>query len=214
MKNDFLKNNQVLILGEIISDFTYSHEVMGEGFYMVDVKVRRLSNYFDVIPVMISERMIDVTENFKGCFIEIEGQFRSYNRHDEKKSYIILSLLARKIRFPEDEEDKADTNNIFLDGYICRKPIYRNTPLGREITDLLIAVGRPYSKTDYIPCIVWGRNARYASRLEVGTHMQLGGRIQSREYIKKLDGGTQETRTTYEVSVSRIDVIEESEGNK
>lgn len=211
MKNDFFKNNQVLILGEIISDFTYSHEVMGESFYMLDIKVQRLSGNYDVIPVVVSERLIDVNESYVGMLICVNGQFRSYNRHEERKNKLVLSVFAREIFFVEEMEESSKTNQIYLDGYICKEPIYRKTPYGREITDLLIAVNRPYSKTDYIPCIAWGRNARYASQLEVGTRIQLEGRMQSREYVKKFDDGTQETRTAYEVSVSRIDVVESEE---
>ena len=151
MSDKIIENNQVTIMGEIVSTFTFSHEVFGEGFYMVDVSVRRLSNSADTIPVMISERLIDVEQDYRGEFLMVSGQFRSYNRHDEQKNRLVLSVFAREVSFIEEELDGAKTNNILLDGYICKLPIYRKTPLGREIADLLLAVNRPYGKSDYIP---------------------------------------------------------------
>ena len=203
MSDKIIENNQVTIMGEIVSEFTFSHEVFGEGFYMVDVSVRRLSNSVDTIPVMISERLIDVNEDYTGEFLMVSGQFRSYNRHDEQKNRLVLSVFAREVSFIEEELDGAKTNSILLDGYICKLPIYRKTPLGREIADLLLAVNRPYGKSDYIPCICWGRNARFAAAFEVGEHVQILGRIQSREYVKKLSETETEKRTAYEVSVSK-----------
>lgn len=195
-------------MGEIASEFVFSHEVFGEGFYMVDILVKRLSNSSDRIPVMISERLVDVTQDYQGEYIQILGQFRSYNRHEEKKNRLVLSVFAREISFVEEENDKMKTNQIFLDGYICKMPVYRKTPLGREIADMLVAVNRPYGKSDYIPCICWGRNARYASGFEVGGHVQVFGRIQSREYVKKLSETEVEHRVAYEVSVSKIEYLE------
>jgi len=209
MSDKIIENNQVTIMGEIVSPFTFSHEVFGEGFYMVDVSVKRLSNSEDTIPVMISERLIDVTEDYTGEFIMVNGQFRSYNKHDELKNRLVLSVFAREVEFIEEELDGAKTNNIMLDGYICKLPVYRKTPLGREIADLLIAVNRPYGKSDYIPCICWGRNARFASAFEVGNHVQVFGRIQSREYVKKLSEMATEKRTAYEVSVSKLECLED-----
>ena len=176
MSDKIIENNQVTIMGEIASDFTFSHEVFGEGFYMVEVKVK--------------------------------GQFRSYNRHEEQKNRLVLSVFVRELEFIDEELDGAKTNSIFLDGYICKLPVYRKTPLGREIADLLLAVNRPYGKSDYIPCICWGRNARYASAFEVGEHVQIIGRIQSRTYIKKLSDTLTEERTAYEVSVSKLECVE------
>ena len=209
MSDKIIENNQVTIMGEIVSEFVFSHEVFGEGFYMVDVSVKRLSNSEDKIPVMISERLIDVTQNYIGEFVAISGQFRSYNKHDEMKNRLVLSVFAREVEFIDEELDGAKTNNIMLDGYICKLPVYRKTPLGREIADLLIAVNRPYGKSDYIPCICWGRNARFASAFEVGNHVQVFGRIQSREYVKKLTDTTTEKRTAYEVSVSKLECMED-----
>ena len=209
MSDKIIENNQVTIMGEIVSTFEFSHEVFGEGFYMVDVSVRRLSNSVDTIPVMISERLIDVEQDYRGEFLMVSGQFRSYNRHDEQKNRLVLSVFAREVSFIEEELDGAKTNNILLDGYICKLPIYRKTPLGREIADLLLAVNRPYGKSDYIPCICWGRNARFASAFEVGEHVQVLGRIQSREYVKKLSETETEKRTAYEVSVSKLECLDE-----
>ena len=209
MSDKIIENNQVTIMGEIVSPFTFSHEVFGEGFYMVDVSVKRLSNSEDQIPVMISERLLDVTQDYTGEFIMVNGQFRSYNRHDEQKNRLVLSVFAREIEFVEEELDGAKTNNIMLDGYICKLPVYRKTPLGREIADLLLAVNRPYGKSEYIPFICWGRNARFASTFEVGEHVQILGRIQSREYVKKLTETETEKRIAYEVSVSKLECMEE-----
>ncbi|MBU9739674.1 MULTISPECIES: single-stranded DNA-binding protein [Diplocloster] len=203
-----IENNQVTIIGEIISDFSFSHEVFGEGFYMVDVNVRRLSDSYDCIPLMVSERLIDVTRDYRGESIQVAGQFRSYNRHEEKKNRLVLSVFVRELEFISEEVENAKTNQIFLDGYICKPPVYRKTPLGREIADLLLAVNRPYGKSDYIPCICWGRNARYASGFEVGGHVEIWGRIQSREYMKKIDENDAEKRIAYEVSVSKLEYIE------
>lgn len=209
MSDKIIENNQVTIMGEVASKFTFSHEVFGEGFYMVDVNVRRLSNSQDRIPMMVSERLIDVSKDYSGEFIMASGQFRSYNRHEEQKNRLVLSLFVREISFIEEELDGAKTNQIFLDGYICKLPVYRKTPLGREIADLLLAVNRPYGKSDYIPCICWGRNARFASSFQVGEHVQVIGRIQSREYIKRLTETETEKRTAYEVSVSKLECLDE-----
>ena len=199
-----IKNNKVTIMGEIVSGFTFSHEIFGEGFYMMDVRCKRLSENFDTIPVMVSERLMDVGKDYSGQLVSINGQFRSYNRHEEQKNRLILSVFAREIEFLEEVPGGFESNQIFLDGYICKEPVYRKTPLGREIADVLLAVNRPYGKSDYIPCVLWGRNARYANNFKVGEHVYAWGRIQSREYVKKIDDENSETRTAYEVSVSKI----------
>ena len=208
MADKILENNQVSIVGEIISDFQYSHEVYGEGFYMVEVAVSRLSNFSDYIPLMISERLIDTSQSYIGQKVYVTGQFRSYNRHEELKNRLVLSVFVREIEFIEEETEEMKSNQILLDGYICKDPIYRKTPLGREIADLLVAVNRSYGKSDYIPCICWGRNARFAARFEVGVHVQIWGRIQSREYVKRLNEDEVEKRTAYEVSVSKLEYME------
>lgn len=205
MSDKIIENNQVTIMGKVATEFSFSHEVFGEGFYMVEVEVKRLSNSEDRIPLMISERLIDVTQDYTGEYIMVHGQFRSYNRHEEQKNRLVLSVFVREISFMEEEPDGTKTNSIWLDGYICKEPIYRKTPLGREIADLLLAVNRPYGKSDYIPCICWGRNARYASSFEVGEHVQLLGRIQSREYVKRISDTETEKRVAYEVSVSKLE---------
>ena len=199
MADKVLENNQVSIVGEIVSEFTFSHEVYGEGFYTVDVAVSRLSNYADYIPLMVSERLIDTSQSYVGEKVYVTGQFRSYNRHEETRNRLIMW-----------EEDVADlpSNLIILDGYVCKPPVYRKTPLGREIADLLVAVNRAYGKSDYIPCICWGRNARFATTFEIGTHVLVTGRIQSREYVKKISEDQAEHRIAYEVSVSKIDELE------
>lgn len=209
MSDKIIENNQVTIMGKVASEFEFSHEVFGEGFYMVDILVRRLSNSEDRIPLMVSERLIDVTQDYRGDYIVANGQFRSYNRHEEQKNRLILSVFAREIEFVDEEPEGSKTNTILLDGYICKQPIYRKTPLGREIADLLLAVNRPYGKSDYIPCICWGRNARYADAFEVGEHVQVLGRIQSREYVKKISETETEKRIAYEVSVSKLECLDE-----
>ena len=204
-----IENNQVIIMGEIVDDFTYSHEIFGEAFYMVNIRVERLSDSEDLIPVMVSERLLDVTKDYKGLKIEVVGQFRSYNRHEEKKNKLVLSVFAREIDFVDEMPENSKTNQIFLDGFICKPPIYRRTPLGREIADILLAVNRPYGKSDYIPCICWGRNARFAGTFQVGSRCLVWGRIQSREYMKKLGEGEMEKRIAYEVSVSKLETVYE-----
>ena len=214
MLDKVIENNRVCIIGEIVSEFTFSHEVFGEGFYIANVSVNRLSDMVDVIPLMISERLIDVTKDYRGMKIEVAGQFRSYNRHEGTKNKLVLSIFVRELRFIEEDEmpeEQSKSNQIFLDGFVCKPPIYRKTPLGREIADILVAVNRPYGKSDYIPCIAWGRNARFAGGLEVGSHLQVSGRIQSREYTKKIGEDEVERRVAYEVSVSKIDLVEDEE---
>jgi single-stranded DNA-binding protein len=200
------ENNQVSLLGEIASKFEFSHEVYNEKFYLVEVITKRLSSFFDHIPVMISEKLIDVTKDYRGQCVKVNGTFRSYNRHTEGNYQLVLYVFVQDIEFTGDiEVDTAeDSNNILLDGYLCKPPVYRKTPLGREITDILVAVNRSYGKSDYIPCICWGRNATYAATFEVGEHVKISGRIQSREYKKKISDTDVETRTAYEVSVSSI----------
>ncbi len=211
MLDKVFTNNQVTIAGEVVSDFEFSHEVYGENFYIVNIAVCRLSSSYDVIPVMVSERLIDVKADYKGCTLQASGQFRSYNRHEEVKNRLVLSVFAREIEIVTPEDDGQNPNHIFLDGYVCKKPVYRKTPLGREIADILLAVNRPYGKSDYIPCICWGRNARFADQFEVGSHIQLWGRIQSREYQKKIDEDTYEKRVAYEVSVSKLEYLPEEQ---
>jgi len=209
MTDKLFENNQVTMMGEIVSEFQFSHEVFGEGFYMVELAVNRLSNYSDYIPLMISERLIDTEQDYTGQLIRVSGQFRSYNRHEEKKNRLVLSVFVRELEFLDEIDENEKTNQIFLDGYICKEPIYRKTPLGREIADVLLAVNRSYGKSDYIPCICWGRNARFASGFTVGSHIQIVGRVQSREYVKRISEEEVEHRIAYEVSVSKVDLLEQ-----
>lgn len=195
--NKLLENNQVTLVGEIKTEFEVSHEVYGEKFYRFELSVERFSGTKDVLPVVVSERLIDVKQNYTGEMMEIQGQFRSFNKHEENHSKLILFVFAREIKFAE--EGTYHTNNILLDGFICKPPVYRKTPSGREIADILLAVNRPHGISDYIPCICRGRDARYISGCEVGDNILLQGRIQSREYTKKVETEV-EKRTAYEVS--------------
>ena len=211
MADKIIENNQVSITGKIVTGFTFSHQVYGEGFYTMDLLVKRLSDSEDRIPVMVSERLVDVTQDYVGQYVEIHGQFRSYNRHEEKHNRLVLSAFARELKFLEEEDSLAPVNQIFLDGYICKPPVYRKTPLGREICDILLAVNRSYGKSDYIPCICWGRNARFAGNLEIGSRIQLIGRIQSREYQKRVSENELIRRVAYEVSVNKLEFHEKDE---
>lgn len=205
MSREF-ENNKVALSGEIVRNFEFSHEVYGEGFYNAMLASERLSREKDIIPIMVSERIVDISKDWTGEIFHIVGEFRSYNKHENRENKLILSVFARYI---EILVERKDVNAVFLDGYICKQPIYRKTPLGREITDILLAVNRPYGKSDYIPCIAWGRNARFASGLEVGTRLQVDGRIQSREYQKRISDDEVETRVAYEVSIAKMEVAED-----
>ncbi len=211
MVDKIIETNMVKVVGKVISDQEFSHEMYGEKFYIIVLEVPRLSSSVDILPVTISERLL-FNINFElGQYLIIEGQLRSYNRYIDTNNRLVLTIFARELFIP-DEEELQDAlrkpNEIYLDGFICKNPIYRTTPFGREITDMLIAVNRPYNKSDYIPCIAWGRNARFCENLEVGDHIRLWGRIQSREYQKKLHNGEIETKTAFEVSLSKLEYVE------
>ncbi|HOJ10642.1 MAG TPA: single-stranded DNA-binding protein [Clostridiales bacterium] len=206
MVGNLIENNIVTVSGKVVSEMEYSHEIYGEGFYTFILEVPRLSDSSDKIPVTISERLISKQELKEGCMVEIEGQFRSYNNYAREGNKLLLTIFAREINFLEDDGKIKNPNQVYLNGYICKKPIYRMTPFGREITDVLLAVNRPYNKSDYIPCIAWGRNARYSESLSVGDNIKIWGRIQSREYQKKYDSGEIITRTAYEISISKMEV--------
>lgn len=212
-----INNNNITLAGVVEREPEYSHEVLGEGFYVFMLKCSRTSGNNDTLPVMISDRLTDITEIKVGQVVTVSGQIRSFNRHiDDVKSKLILSVFARELEILAQDATELsfeDINTVILDGFVCKPPIYRCTPKGREIADILVAVNRPYGKSDYIPCIAWGRNARFAGELEVGVHLQIQGRFQSREYSKKISDNEVETRTAYEVSVSRIDYAEEGEAN-
>jgi primosomal replication protein N len=206
MKN--LENNKVNIAGVICSDFKYSHTLCGEKFYIADLEVERTSGKSDIIPIMVSDRMIKI-EDLTGVSVEITGQFRSYNKHIDGKSKLLLTVFALEIEVLENFT--YNNNNVELIGYICKEPIYRTTPLGKEIADVFVAVNRYYGKSDYIPCICWGRNARYVGNLDIGTKISIAGRVQSRTFLKKIDEETTEERVAYELSASKVEVVEESE---
>lgn len=205
------ENNKVTLSGEIVSNFEFSHECYGEGFYTAMLVCDRKSRKEDIVPIMVSERIVDVKADWIGWFVRVSGQFRSYSKHEGGRRHLILSVFAREFEVIGMLIFDDNKNQIFLDGHICKKPTYRETPLGREIADILLAVNRSYGKSDYIPCIAWGRNARFASGLEVGTRLQVDGRIQSREYQKRISDDEYETRTAYEVSVEKVEKVEETE---
>lgn len=202
------KNNKVYFKGEIVSEATFSHEVYGEGFYELQVRVMRLSGQADILPVTISERIIERNDLKVGSVICAVGQFRSYNKLEGGKSRLMLTVFVRDI---VEDVPGRNPNGIVLSGYICKPPVYRTTPFNREIADLLIAVNRAYNKSDYIPCIAWGRNARFVQNLRVGDRVVLSGRIQSREYQKRFSDDEVVTMTAYEVSVSKLAAFDEDE---
>lgn len=195
--------NVVNLKGELEDELEFSHEIFGEKFYSTKIKINRLSNSYDVLPMTISERLLQDIDFESEKLVSVVGQLRSYNKNIDNKNKLVLTVFVREIKAIS-EIDTKDPNSIFLDGYICKSPIYRKTPLGREITDLLVAINRPYNKSDYIPSIVWGRNAKFAKSLNVGDRIQMWGRVQSRVYDKKVEGGDSVKRTAYEVSVSKI----------
>lgn len=203
-------NNEVQLTGYVDSDLTFSHEVYGEGFYSFVIKVPRLSDISDLINATISERLIDGTSLSHGDIVTLKGQFRSYNNYSGTGNKLMLTVFVRDFsHITEDEINGKDSNYIYLNGYICKPPVYRVTPFGREITDLLIAVNRAYNKSDYIPCIAWGRNARFGGSLETGENVKLWGRIQSREYQKKISDDETVTKTAYEISISKMELAKE-----
>ena len=204
-----MMNNIVAVTGTVVTGFEFSHEVLGEKFYTVTVATARKSNTDDFLPVLVSERLVDVTKNYIDEQVRIQGQYRSCNVHGETTHRLVLQIFAKEFEVVSKEE--WDANSIELNGYICKQPIYRTTPLGREICDVFLAVNRAYGKSDYIPCVVWGRNAKYLAEQKIGTQVSLSGRIQSREYVKKFDEFHSETRTAYEVSVAKVEIVKEME---
>ena len=206
---NMMNNNIVTVAGTVVTGFEFSHEVLGEKFYTVTVATARKSATDDLLPVLVSERLVDVTKNYIDEQVRIQGQYRSYNIHTETSHRLMLHIFAREFEVVSKEE--WDSNSIILNGFMCKQPIYRTTPLGREICDVLLAVNRAYGKCDYIPCVAWGRNAKYLAEQKIGTQVSLSGRIQSREYIKKFDEFHSEIRTAYEVSVAKVEVVKEME---
>lgn len=203
-------NNQVTLCGKIVSEFQFSHEVFGEKFYIVTLGMPRDSGTaVDEIPCMISERLIDIKQNYMGAYVTFTGQYRSFNKEMDNGIKLVLTMFVREFEFHEKNSVTQVVNQAFLDGFIVKPPVYRKTPKGREIADLLIAVNRPYGKSDYIPCICWGRNAKFASFMQVGDHITLDGRIQSREYMKKFSDEKIVPMIAYEVSISKLLYSEE-----
>ena len=223
MDTNYLENNYLTLVGKVTGEKRFSHEIYGESFYVFNLEIPRLSGNSDIIPITVSERLIKEDTLQEGKKLLVKGQFRSYNSYENEKNRLILTVFAKDIMevedVVEDEENemvKKDTitNEVILIGYICKKPIYRQTPFGREISDILLAVNRAYNKSDYIPCIAWGRNARFCQNLEVGSQVKIVGRVQSRMYEKKDEDGTVENRVAYEVSVGSLEVIEEKSDEK
>lgn len=207
--NNMMNNNIVAVTGTVVTGLEFSHEVLGEKFYTMTVAVARKSETDDFLPVLVSERLVDITKNYVDEQVKIQGQYRSCNVHTETTHRLVLQIFAREFEVVSKEE--WDSNSIELNGFICKQPVYRTTPLGREICDVLVAVNRAYGKSDYIPCVVWGRNAKYLADQKIGAQISLSGRIQSREYVKKMDELHSETRTAYEVSVAKVEVVKEME---
>ena len=221
MDTNYLENNYLTLVGKVTGEKKFSHEIYGERFFIFNLEIPRLSGISDLIPITISERLINEDTLQEGRKLLVKGQFRSYNSYESEKNRLILTVFAKDVKVIEEEEEKNEeeneisrkdiiTNEVVLIGYICKKPIYRQTPFGREIAYVLLAVNRAYKKSDYIPCIAWGRNARFCQNLEVGAQIKLVGRVQSRTYEKKHEDGTVETRVAYEVSVGSLEVIEEN----
>ena len=211
MSNSILENNTVTIVGKVISKPEFSHEVYGEGFYTFYLEVPRLSDISDVLPITVSERLLKNIDFKEGAFFEIEGQFRSYNSFQSESNKLLLNIFTRDIKPVEDISTIKNPNQIFLNGFICKRPIYRTTPFGREITDMLLAINRQYNKSDYIPCIAWGRNARYLEGVTVGENLKVWGRVQSRSYQKKTENGEAIEKVAYEVSVVKLEIVKKSE---
>ena len=223
MDTNYLENNYLTLVGKVTGEKKFSHEIYGESFYVFNLSIPRLSGNSDIIPITVSERLIKEDTLMEGKKLLVKGQFRSYNSYENEKNRLILTVFAKDIIEVEENNEEEEnemvkkdtiTNEVVLVGYICKKPIYRQTPFGREISDLLLAVNRAYNKSDYIPCIAWGRNARFCQNLEVGTEVKVVGRVQSRNYEKKHEDGTVETRVAYEVSVGSLEVIDENEDSK
>ncbi len=208
--NDNENNNVVEIAGEVTKEPIFSHEMFGEGFYEFAIKIKRLSDIYDIVPVTISERLIDKQMLTIGSRVHFMGQYRSYNKLVDNKSKLLLTVFVREFL----DEVVEDCNNVDIVGYVCKDPIYRTTPFSREICDVLLAVNRSYNKSDYIPCIAWGRNARYVKGFNVGDKVRVSGRIQSRVYQKRLEDGSSESKTAYEVSLSRVYLEDENNATR
>ena len=218
MDTNYLENNYLTLVGKVTGEKKFSHEIYGEKFYVFNLSIPRLSGNADIIPITISERIITDEMLEEGKKLLIKGQFRSYNSYENERNRLILTVFAKDVEELQEVEEQEEndivrkdetTNEVVLIGFVCKKPIYRETPFGREIADLLLAVNRAYNKSDYIPTIAWGRNARFCQNLEVGAQVKIVGRVQSRQYEKKYEDGTSETRVAYEVSICSLELINE-----
>lgn len=207
---NYTENNKAIIAGTVVSEPVFSHEVYEETFYTFMLDAPRLSEVQDIIKITISEKFLAVIELSIGTKVLIHGQFRSYNNFTNVGNRLILTVFVKDIEKIDDIASCENSNSIYLNGYICKQPVYRTTPFGREIADMLIAVNRSYNKSDYIPCIAWGRNAKYAESLKIGDNVIIKGRIQSREYQKKVSETEVENKTAYEVSVARLELLQNS----
>ena len=206
--NEKIENNVVVLSGKVISK-RFSHELNDQGFYVFNLEVTRLSEKTDIIPIMVSEKLENFEDIKEGMYIKVKGEYRSYDKHSENKNRLLLSVFVKEIEWIKEKNiEETDYNSISLIGYICKDVIYRKTPFRREIADILLAVNRPYGKSDYIPCITWGINAKWASAFAVGTKVEAYGRIQSREYKKRISDTESETRVAYEVSIKEIEKID------
>jgi single-stranded DNA-binding protein len=203
--DNLMLNNKIYLEGKVISDLEFSHEMYGEGFYTFQLEVIRLSESRDVLTITVSERLLTGMEFKIGTDVIVEGQLRSYNKFVDGSNRLILTVFARNIEACL--ERSKNPNQIFLDGYICKPPIYRTTPFGREIADMLLAVNRAYNKSDYIPAIAWGRNSRFCQSLGVGDNIRIWGRLQSREYQKKISDEEVVKKVAYEVSISKMEKV-------
>ena len=222
MDTNYLENNYLTLVGKVTGEKKFSHEIYGERFFTFNLSIPRLSGNADIIPVTTSERLINDEMLTEGKKLLIKGQFRSYNSYENEKNKLVLTVFAKDVQEVEENETSEEneivkkemtTNEVVLIGYVCKKPIYRQTPFGREIADLLLAVNRAYNKSDYIPTIAWGRNARFCQNIEVGTQVKIVGRVQSRMYEKKYEDGTVEQKIAYEVSICSLELIEQN-GNE
>lgn len=205
MENTYFENNQATIAGEVLGELTFSHMIYGEKFFLFKLRIPRLSENFDIVNVTISERFFSEFTPEAGDLLLIEGQFRSYNNFTDTGNRLVLTIFAKKVVRLETLDEIENPNQIFLSGYICKAPVYRTTPFQREIADILLAVNRFYNKSDYIPCIAWGRNAKFAEGLSVGTHLKIWGRVQSRDYQKRIDDENYIIKTAYEISISKME---------
>ena len=203
MMDNLLLNNKIYIEGEMVSDLEFSHEMYGEGFYTFSMEVQRLSEATDLLLITVSERLISDMDLKIGASIIVEGQLRSYNKFVDGSNRLILTVFARNIEYCL--EKSKNPNQIFLNGFICKQPVYRTTPFGREIADMLLAVNRAYNKSDYIPTIAWGRNSRFCQNLNIGDNIKIWGRLQSREYQKKISEDEVIKKVAYEVSISKME---------